>query len=139
MIRKVMIHLVLQLIKIKFPIMKKKKLDIDESIHYASDNNIQPINLNYLNDHALQLSLHYYGKINFSRKDATEVQKNITILTNCIAKEIESKILTVCTDLLQIVIKNSLIKIIDFCKNPFKNIDTEYKLLKHLKLNNLSI
>ncbi|CAH1730976.1 unnamed protein product [Aphis gossypii] len=112
-------------------------MDINESIHYASDNNIQPINLNYLNDHALQLTLHYYGKINFSRKDATEVQKNITILTNCIAKEIESKILTVCTDPLQIVIKNLLIKIIDFCKNPFKNINTEYKLLKNLKLNNL--
>jgi hypothetical protein len=66
--------------------IKKKCLDVNESIHYASDNNIQPINLNYLNDHALQLSLHYYGKIIFSRKDAIEVQKNITVLTNCIAK-----------------------------------------------------
>ena len=116
---------------------KIKFADANESIHYASDNNIQPINLNYLNDHALQLSLHYYGKINFSRKDATEVQKNISVLTNCIAKEIESKILTACTDPLQIEIKNSLMKIIDFCKNPFKNIDTEYKFLKHLKSNNL--
>jgi len=65
-------------------------------------------------DHALKLSLHYYDKVNFSMKDATEVQKNITVLTNCIAKEIESKILTTCTDPLQIEIKNSLIKIIDF-------------------------
>lgn len=116
---------------------KIKFVNVNESINNASDSNIQPINLNYLNDHALKLSLYYYGKINFSRKDATEVQKNISVLTNCIAEEIESKILTACTDPLQIEIKNSLMKIIDFCKNPFKNIDTEYKFLKHLKYNNL--
>lgn len=71
--------------------------------------------------------------MNFSRKEATELQKDIVhFITYVIAAEIENINLNSCT-LPQI--KESLNTISEFCKNPFQNIDTEYKFLKHFEAN----
>jgi len=71
--------------------------------------------------------------VNFSRKEAAELQKDIVnFITYVIAAEIENINLKNCT-LPQI--KESLNSISEFYKNPFQNIDTEYKFLKHLETN----
>jgi hypothetical protein len=53
--------------------------------------NKQSVNLNLLKDSALKFSLRYYSKVNFSRKEATELQKDIVhFITNIIAAEIKN-------------------------------------------------
>lgn len=95
--------------------------------------NKQSVNLNLLKDSTLKFSLQYYSKVNFSRKEATELQKDIVhFITYIIAAEIKNISLKNCT-LPQI--KESLNTIFEFCKNFFLSIDTEYKFLKHLETN----
>lgn len=91
------------------------------------------VNINLLHNAALKMSVKCYGKPNFSRKQVVELQFDITeLITKSIAKEIETKVLSNCTDS---KIINLLKTISDFCKNPFKDIDTEYKFLKYLQHN----
>jgi len=103
------------------------------SVNYSNEikNDTPEVNINLLQDSALKLSLKYYGKLNLSRKQAIELQVDITdLITNTIAMQIETKVLVSCTD--SKIIK-SLETISEFCKSPFRGIDTEYKFLKQLQ------
>jgi len=52
------------------------------------------VNINLLQDSALKLPLKYYGKLNLSRKQAIELQVDITeLITKTIAMQIETKVL----------------------------------------------
>jgi len=94
------------------------------------NNNSYFINLQSLVQSSLKLSLFYYAKPNFSRKDAVALQLNVSqILTSSIANEIEK--LTLSTN--DNKIKESLRVISDFCKDPFKEINSEYKMLNYLE------
>lgn len=74
------------------------------------------------------MSLKYYRKLNLSRKQAIGWQVDIIeLITKTIAMQIETKVLVSCTD--SKIIK-SLETISEFCKNPFREIDSEYKFLK---------
>jgi hypothetical protein len=100
--------------------MNYNSLDkINVSEYDKSINKQSAVHLNLLRDSALKFSLRYYSKVNFSRKEATELQKDIINLNNCTLPQI----------------KESLNTISEFCKNPFQNIDTEYKFIKYLETN----
>lgn len=74
--------------------------------------------LNLLKDSALKFSLPYYNKVNFSRKEATELQKyKVHFITYVIATEIENISLNNCT-LPQI--KESLKQFLNFVKTFFR-------------------
>lgn len=92
------------------------------------------VDLNALKNSMIKCSLYYYGKFNFSRKEANELKKNITkIITTSIAQELEKIINN--NDSVDAETKNSFKSIINFCKNPFEEFDTEYKFLKYLQNN----
>jgi len=92
------------------------------------------VDLNTLKKAALEFSIQYYGKLNLSRKDATELQQNITkIITSSISKEI-SKIV-IHNNTLDEKTKNAFKSIINFCNDPFEGLDTEYKFLNTLQTN----
>ncbi|KAE9521515.1 hypothetical protein AGLY_018114 [Aphis glycines] len=96
----------------------------------SNDNNSHFVNLQSLVQSSLKFSLFYYAKPNFSRKDAVDFQLNISqIITSCIANEIEKLILNSNDN----KINESLKVIYDFCKDPFKEIYSEYKMLNYLK------
>lgn len=61
---------------------------------HSENNNLHLVNLQSLVQSSLKFSLFYYAKPNFSRKDAKDLQLNISqIITSCIANEIEKLIL----------------------------------------------
>lgn len=96
-----------------------------------NDAHVPSINLQLLKDSALKFSLQYYGKPHFSRKLTTELQTDIIkLITEVISNEIETNIMIGNIDP---HVKKSLETIIEFCKNPFIHIDTEYTFLKHLE------
>lgn len=89
------------------------------------------IDIDGLKKCAIQFSAHYYGKFNFSRKEAIQLQQNVTnIITTSIAHELKKLIAD--NNTLQ---NNALKSIINFCENPFVELDTEYKFLKSLQIN----
>lgn len=89
------------------------------------------IDIDALKKCTLKFSAHYYGKYNFSRKEAIQLQQNVTnIITTSIAHELKK--LTVDNNTMK---NNALKSIIHFCENPFKELDTEYKFLKSLQIN----
>jgi len=89
------------------------------------------IDIDALKKCAVKFSTHYYGKFNFSRKDAIQLQQNVTnIITNSIAHELKKLIVDNNTKQ-----NNALKSIINFCENPFVELDTEYKFLKSLQIN----
>ncbi|KAF0710672.1 C2H2-type domain-containing protein, partial [Aphis craccivora] len=89
------------------------------------------IDIDALKKCAVKLSTHYYGKFNFSRKDAIQFQQNVTnIITNSIAHELKKLIVDNNTKQ-----NNALKSIINFCENPLVELDTEYKFLKSLQIN----
>lgn len=97
----------------------------------VEQNNMNILDLNNLKNSMLTFSLHYYGKLNFSRKDALELQHDITKIIMCpLAKEIEKLVDNNKT--IDNQMKNSLNLIIHFCNNPFEELETEYKFLKFL-------
>lgn len=115
------------------------EIDSSENYSYCNTNtvvhyevsHIPSINVLLLKDSLLKFTLRYYGKPNFSRKITLELQTDvIQLITKVIAEEIETKITTYYTDP---HIKKSLNIITDFCKNPFIDINTEYRFLKHLE------
>lgn len=63
------------------------------------------------------------------------MQVDITdFITNTIAMQIETKVLVSCTDSKTIKSLETIIETIsEFCKSPFRDIDTEYKFLKQLQ------
>jgi len=71
------------------------------SVNYSNEikNDTPEVNINLLQDSALKLSLKYYGKLNLSRKQAIELQVDITDLITIIlfAMQIETKVLVSCT------------------------------------------
>jgi len=100
-------------------------------VHHDDMSHVPSINVDLLKDSVLKFTLRYYGKPNFLRKINLELQTDIIqLITKVIAEEIDTKITTNCTDP---HIKKSLNIITEFCKNPFININTEYRFLKHLE------
>lgn len=112
-------------------------MEVDSPENYSNSvvhdemSHVPSINVRLLKDSLLKFTLRYYGKPNFSRKITLELQTDvIQLITKVIAEEIETKIMTNCTNP---HIKKSLNIITDFCKNPFIDINTEYRFLKHLE------
>jgi len=96
----------------------------------SKKNDLHFVDLQSLVQSSLKFSLFYYAKPNFSRKDAVDLQLNISqIITSCIANQIEKLILNTNDN----KIKESLKVINDFCKDPFKEINSEYKMLNYLQ------
>lgn len=82
-----------------------------------------------------QFLLTLHNNNNFSRKDVTDIQK---LVTSYIVEPVLNIILNFAKSKLQIMypqIYNELFCILTEVRNPFKNIDTEYLLLKWLKEN----
>jgi len=64
------------------------KINVSE---YDISINKKSVHLNLLKDSVLKFSLRYYSKVNFSRKEATELQKDIVhFIAYVIAAEIEN-------------------------------------------------
>lgn len=98
---------------------------IDASSNKSMDSNLNnyQLDLESLKKSVLQFSLQYYGKFNLSRKEATELQNNITkTITSSIAKELEK--ITNHNNLIDNDTKKFLTSIINFCNDPFEGIDT---------------
>jgi len=90
------------------------------------------VDLNVLKKADLQFYVQYYGKFNFSRKDATELQQNITkMITSSISKEINK--IVIHNNTLDKETKNAFKSIIHFCNDPFEGLDKEYKFLNTLQ------
>lgn len=83
-----------------------KNINVSECLNSSSNNissviysneikNVTPeVNIDLLQDSALKLSLKYYGKLHLSRKQAIELQVDITeLITKTIAMQIETKVI----------------------------------------------
>jgi len=113
--------------------LKDQITDVPNNI-LSTDPAIKNLNvdLNVLKKAVLQFSVQYYGKFNFSRKDATELQQNITkMITSSISKEINK--IVIHNNTLDTETKNALKSIIYFCNDPFEGLDKEYKFLNTLQ------
>jgi len=103
---------------------------LTQASSHTKNNNSHFVDLQTLVQSSLKFSLLYYAKPNFSRKDAANLQFNVSqIITSCIANEIEKLILNTDDN----KIKESLKVINGFCKDPFKEINSEYKMINGKK------
>lgn len=98
------------------------------------EQNCNNFNLDTLKYSMMTFLLHYYGKLNFSRKDALQLQQDITKMIMCpIAQQIKN-ILSI-NETIDNNTKKSLELIINFLNNPFEDFESEYKFLKYLTNN----
>jgi len=106
--------------------------DVPNKLLTAPPINNYNVDLNSLKKAVLQFSVQYYGKFNLSRKDATELQQNITkMITSSISKEINKMVIH--NNTIDRETKNAFNSIIHFCNVPFEGLDTQYKFLNTLK------
>lgn len=91
------------------------------------------VNTKELSDKSFKLSLKNYANKNFSRSEATKMQKNIQ---KNIAHPIKNELKKIISQLNPHNLKHarsSIYQLVNFCNEPFKNFDTEYKFIKKLK------
>jgi len=65
-------------------------IEVVSLIHEPIEPCVDYIDIDVLKKFAIQFSAHYYWKFNFSRKDAIQLQQNLTnIITTSIAHELK--------------------------------------------------
>jgi len=107
-------------------------LDVPNIVSTNPANKNYDVDLNALMKVVLQFSVQYYGKFNFSRKDATELQQNITkMIKTLISKEINK--IVIHNNTLDKDTKNAFKSIINICNDPFEELDTVYQFLNTLQ------
>jgi len=98
------------------------------------EQNYNNFNLDTLKCSMIKFLLHYYGKLNFSRKDALQLQRDVTkMIMFPIAQQIKN--LLKINETIDNNTKKSLELIINLLNNPFEDFESEYKFLKYLTNN----
>lgn len=108
---------------------KKNSLDLEGIYFNVNTNKEIRFDRSLMKKSTLEFSFKYFGKKNLCRKDALNIQDDVKIMiTNKIGEQIHNVIEHVKEDKIREVLEN----IIEFCKNPFEEIDSEYKFLREL-------